>query len=164
MAQLDEQSTGDQEVAGSTPAGSATFFHGDWSWNILYCHSLPSADSRRAVVSFWAQVLVNCLEDYACPGKVWLGKLTMLDMTLMGWLGRKTSTQTIHSYYSSVSNDSVSELFWCPCWSGLLLSDYAPKDSFMGLGSSLLPFLTLSLLSQLLKWTPLSLKLNVSII
>ena len=32
---------------------SATFFRGDWSWNIFYGHSLPSADSRRAVVSFW---------------------------------------------------------------------------------------------------------------
>ena len=32
---------------------SATFFRGDWSWNIFYCHSLPSADSRRTVVSFW---------------------------------------------------------------------------------------------------------------
>ena len=31
----------------------ATFFHGDWSWNIFYSHSLPSADTRRAVVSFW---------------------------------------------------------------------------------------------------------------
>ena len=29
----------------------ATFFRGDWSWNIFYGHSLPSADSRRAVVS-----------------------------------------------------------------------------------------------------------------
>ena len=28
MAQLDAYRTGDQEVAGSTPAGSATFFHG----------------------------------------------------------------------------------------------------------------------------------------
>ena len=27
-----------------------TFFRGDWSWNIFYDHSLPSADSRRAVV------------------------------------------------------------------------------------------------------------------
>ena len=35
------------------PPRSATFFHGDWSWNIFYSHSLPSADSRRAVVSFW---------------------------------------------------------------------------------------------------------------
>ena len=35
------------------PPRSATFFHGDWSWNIFYGHSLPSADSRRAVVSFW---------------------------------------------------------------------------------------------------------------
>ena len=34
------------------PPRSATFFHGDWSWNIFCGHSLPSADSRRAVVSF----------------------------------------------------------------------------------------------------------------
>ena len=37
------------------------------SWNIFYHHSLPSADSRRAVISFWwkqcAQVLVNRLDD-----------------------------------------------------------------------------------------------------
>ena len=39
-------------------------------------------------------ILVNRLEDKACPVKVWLGKLTMLDMTLLGWLGHKTSTQT----------------------------------------------------------------------
>ena len=39
-------------------------------------------------------ILVNCLEDYACPVNVWLGKLTALDMTPLGWLGRKTSTQT----------------------------------------------------------------------
>ena len=26
---------------------------GDRSWNIFYGHSLPSVDSRRAVVSFW---------------------------------------------------------------------------------------------------------------
>ena len=30
----------------------------------------------------------------ACPVKVWLGKLTALDMTPLGWLGHKTSTQT----------------------------------------------------------------------
>ena len=35
------------------PPRSATFFRGDWSWNIFYGHSLPSADSRKAVVSFW---------------------------------------------------------------------------------------------------------------
>ena len=45
--------TGDQEVADLTPPRSATFFRRDWSWNIFYGHSLPSADSRRAVVSFW---------------------------------------------------------------------------------------------------------------
>ena len=35
------------------PPRSATFFRGDWSWNIFYGHSLPSAGSRRAVVSSW---------------------------------------------------------------------------------------------------------------
>ena len=35
------------------PPRSATLFRGDWSWNIFYGHSPSSADSRRAVVSFW---------------------------------------------------------------------------------------------------------------
>ena len=35
------------------PPRLATFFREDWSGNIFYGHSLPSADSRRAVVSFW---------------------------------------------------------------------------------------------------------------
>ena len=38
LAQLDARPTGDQEVA-----GTATYFHGDWSWNMFYGHYLPSA-------------------------------------------------------------------------------------------------------------------------
>ena len=41
------------------PPRSATFFRGDWSWNIFYGHSLPSADSKRAVVSFWRKNVHN---------------------------------------------------------------------------------------------------------
>ena len=41
------------------PPRSATFFCRDWSWNIFYGHSLPSADSRRAVVSFWQKNVHN---------------------------------------------------------------------------------------------------------
>ena len=41
------------------PPRSATFFRWDWSWNIFYGHSLPSADSRRAVVSFWRKNVHN---------------------------------------------------------------------------------------------------------
>ena len=41
------------------PPRSATFFQGDWSWNIFYSHSLPSADSRKAVVSFWRKNVHN---------------------------------------------------------------------------------------------------------
>ena len=57
---LDARPTGDQEVAaGLTPAGSATFFRGGWSWNIFYGYSLPSADSRRAIVCFWRKNVHN---------------------------------------------------------------------------------------------------------
>ena len=38
---------------------SETFFHRDWSWNIFYDHSLPFADSRSAVVSFWQKNVQN---------------------------------------------------------------------------------------------------------
>ena len=41
------------------PPRSATFFPGYWWWNIFYSHSLPSADSRRAVVSFWRKNVHN---------------------------------------------------------------------------------------------------------
>ena len=46
LAYLDVPLTGDQEVAGSTLQGQQYSF-------VFYGHSLPSADSRRAVVSFW---------------------------------------------------------------------------------------------------------------
>ena len=59
VAQLDARPTENQELAGSTPAGLATFFCGDGSWNAFYGHSLPSADSRRAVVSFWQKNVHN---------------------------------------------------------------------------------------------------------
>ena len=40
---------GRSRVRSSRPA---TFLRGDWSWNHFYIHSLPSADSRKAVVSY----------------------------------------------------------------------------------------------------------------
>ena len=58
VAQLDAR-TSDQEVACSTPAMSATFFHGDRSSDIFYGHSLPSTDSRRAIVSYWRKNVHN---------------------------------------------------------------------------------------------------------
>ena len=49
-------------------------------------------------------VLVNHLEDEACPVNVWLGKLTALDKTPLGWLGRKTSTQTKYGLTAMVAH------------------------------------------------------------
>ena len=54
--------------------------------------SLPLIQEGRLSVS--GERICTLLEDWACPINVWLGKLTALDMTPLGWLGRKTSTQT----------------------------------------------------------------------
>ena len=48
VAKLDARPIGKQAVA-----RFATFFRGDWSGNIFCGYCLTSADSRRAVVSFW---------------------------------------------------------------------------------------------------------------
>ena len=39
--------------------GRQHFIRGDWSWNIFYGHSPPSADSRKAIVSFWQKNVHN---------------------------------------------------------------------------------------------------------
>ena len=77
--------------------------------------SLPPIQEGQLSVSSerMCTILINRLEDYACPVKVRLGKLTALDMTPMDWLGRKTSTQTskqttqyCHHNMASISNRS----------------------------------------------------------
>ena len=57
MGQYDAHLTSDQEVAASILLGQATFFHEYF----LLSFSLSSADSRRAVVSFW---LKNVHKDW----------------------------------------------------------------------------------------------------
>ena len=60
VAQLDAPSDWRPGGPGfNPPPRSATFFRGDSSGNIFYGHSLPSADSRRAVVSFWRKNVHN---------------------------------------------------------------------------------------------------------
>ena len=74
--------------------------------------SLPLIQEEQLSVSSerMCTLLVNRLEDQACPVNVWLGKLTALDMTTLGWLGRKTSTQTNkHILTHQGSNYSI---FW----------------------------------------------------
>ena len=79
--------TGDHEVTSSIPAGSGNSLSWRLIMKYLYGHSFPSDDSRRAVVSFWPKNV----HKYSLSGqktnpaqeKVWLCKLTALDMTLM---------------------------------------------------------------------------------
>ena len=49
VAQLDACPTGDQVVVGLAPARLATFFCGDWSWNIFYCYYLPCLTGDQEV-------------------------------------------------------------------------------------------------------------------
>ena len=48
--------------------------------------SLPLIQERQVSVSGkrMCTILISRLEDYACPVKVWLDKLTVLDMTPLG--------------------------------------------------------------------------------
>ena len=57
--------------------------------------SLPLIQEGQLSVSGerMCTILVNRLEDQACPVNMWLGKLTVLDMIPLGWLGCKTSKQ-----------------------------------------------------------------------
>ena len=73
-------------------------------------HSLPLIQEGQLSVSGerMCTILVNRLEDQVCPVNVWLGKLTALDMTLLGWLVRKTSTQT--------NTQRQSTYQWCQCF------------------------------------------------
>ena len=66
MAQLDACPTGDQEVAGSTPTGLATFFHGDLIMKyFLRSFSPPLIQEGQLSVpgERMCTILVNCLED-----------------------------------------------------------------------------------------------------
>ena len=51
--------TGDQEVAGSNPAEAGNILSWKLIMKFFYGHSLSSADSRRAVVSFWRKNVHN---------------------------------------------------------------------------------------------------------
>ena len=66
--------------------------------------SLPLIQEGQLSVSGerMCTILLNRLEDLACPVNVWFGKLTALDMTPLGWLGRKTSTQT-NNYFEFIT-------------------------------------------------------------
>ena len=75
--------TGDQEVAGSAPAEVGNIDHEIFSTVILSIRLIQegqlSVSGERTCT-----ILGNRLEDLACPVNVWLGKLTMLNMTPLG--------------------------------------------------------------------------------
>ena len=95
--------TGDQEVAGSTPAEVGNIL----SWRLIMKYFLRSFSPFRWFKKGSCQFLAKECAQYwltalrTKPANVWLGKLTALDMTPLGWLGRKTSTQT-NTYLNSL--------------------------------------------------------------
>ena len=107
--------TGDQKVAGSTPAEVGNIL----SWRLIMKYFLqsfsPLIQEGQLLVSGerMCTILVNRLKDWACPVNVWLSKLTALDMTPLGWLGRKTSRQT----KTSTSDSYILSLIHLVKWS-----------------------------------------------
>ena len=67
VAQLDARPTGDQEVAGSTPARSATFFRGNFDHELfsMVIPSLPLIQEGQLSVfgEIMFTILVDRLED-----------------------------------------------------------------------------------------------------
>ena len=69
--------TADPWVSCSYPSRPHTY-RWDWSWNhfVRLFYSLSGwvkRDSRQLLAKLCAHVLVNLLEELACPGKVWVG-------------------------------------------------------------------------------------------
>ena len=73
---LDAHLTGDQEVAGSTPAGSATFFRGDLIMKYFLQSFSPFCCFKKGSCQFLAkecaQYWLTAIEDLACPVKLWI--------------------------------------------------------------------------------------------
>ena len=86
VARLDACLPGIQMVAGLIVLFGKTFFRQNWSWNHFCGHSLPTADSSRAVVSYWWKdgqlVLVNRL-GLRLPRKIVVRLIDCLDMTIV---------------------------------------------------------------------------------
>ena len=82
-------------VAGSILRYVKTFFRTDWSWTHFYDHFRPTADSSRAVVSYWQKdVLVNRL-GLSLPRKSVVRKTYRLVMTtVVEWDVKPSNEQT----------------------------------------------------------------------
>ena len=111
MAQLDAPSDWRPGGRGFNPRRGRqhSFVESDHEIFSTVILSLPLIQEGQLSVSGerMCTILVNRLEDSACPVNVWLGKLTALDMTPLGWLGRKTSTQTNKPKYLNKENRNV---------------------------------------------------------
>ena len=99
----------------------APYFPGDWSWNIFYGHSPPSADSRRAVVSYKQKCMLSLPQKNVVK---WTDRLNM--NVAVDW-DVKPQTKPIHLLYPIYMGESfriipefrISRLTFygkCFCW------------------------------------------------
>ena len=89
-------------VSGSIiESGPAIFFRWDWSWNHFYGHPLPTAESSRAVASYWRKdvyfVLVN--RSGSLPRNSVVRLTDRLDMTIaVDWDVKPQIKQTAYGW------------------------------------------------------------------
>ena len=107
----------DARPPGSILQSCKTFFCGDWSWNHSSGHSLPIADSSKAVVSYWQkdvhQVLVNCL-GLSLPRKSVVRLTDHLVMTIVVDWDVKPLNKHTNKQYCSIWLNSYT--FLIRCW------------------------------------------------
>ena len=94
VAWSDARPTGVRTVTSSI-VGPATFFCGDWSWSHLYGHSLFTADSSRAVVSYWRKD-VHSLRKPVQQQCAYVNWPSWHDHSC--WLGLKTTHTHTHTH------------------------------------------------------------------
>ena len=92
----------------------------DWSWNTFYSHSLPSAESRRAVVSFWCRLTM----------KYFFTLIHYLPRIQEGQLSVSGADWSWNSFYSNSLPSAESRRavvsFWCRLIMKYFLQSFSP--------------------------------------
>ena len=107
-AQLYAHPTGDEEIGGWTPVMFATIFRRALSWNIFCDHSLPSADSRKAVGSLLRKNVHNTgqpLREQALPSKRVVRITDCARHDPIGLTGSETNTNKLFELNGGSSNE-----------------------------------------------------------
>ena len=85
-------------------------YSGDWSWNLLYGHSLPLIQEGQ--LSVFGERMCTLLVN-GCPGTVWLGWLDMTYIVLTGLLNSKHTKKETKPLFGTWGSYIFIVCTWC---------------------------------------------------